>query len=69
VRQQSTIVEALALYEAEYADCRRIIMPEEDRKIYMPNAPWHGGYRWFRSPNVICLEKYRLLKAQVDKRG
>jgi hypothetical protein len=63
------IMEALAQYEEEYADCRQIIMPEEDRKIYMPNAPWHGGYRWFRSPNVICLEKCRLLKGQVGKRG
>ena len=44
-------------------------LPEEDRQLYMPNAPWHGGYRWFRSPNVICLEKCRLLKGQVGKRG
>jgi len=21
--------------------------------------PWHGGYRWFRSPNVIPIEQAR----------
>ena len=68
VKRQSTILGALAQYEAEYADYRKIILPEEDRRIYMSNAPWQGGYRWFRSPNVICLEKYRLLKGQVGKR-
>jgi hypothetical protein len=35
---------------------------EEDRRLFT-TAPWKGEYRWFRSPNVICLEKYRQLKA------
>jgi hypothetical protein len=48
----STINEALAQYEDEHAFARQIIMPEEDRKLFMPNAPWQAGYRWFRSPNV-----------------
>jgi hypothetical protein len=21
--------------------------------------PWYGGYRWFKSPNVVPIEKYR----------
>jgi hypothetical protein len=25
----------------------------------MDNPKWDGGYRWFKSPNVICLEKAR----------
>jgi hypothetical protein len=37
---------------------RNLTWPEEDRHLYT-SAPWSGGYRWFRSPNVICLEKYR----------
>lgn len=34
------------------------VFPEEDRHLFT-TAPWSGGYRWFRSPNVICLEKYQ----------
>jgi hypothetical protein len=32
--------------------------PEEERHLYT-SEPWTGGYRWFRSPNVVCLERYR----------
>jgi hypothetical protein len=35
--------------------------PEEDRVLFT-RTKWNGEYRWFRSPNVICLEKYRRLK-------
>jgi hypothetical protein len=38
---------------------QRLIMSEEDRRQY-PRAPaWDGGYRWFRSPNVVDLQHYR----------
>jgi hypothetical protein len=58
------IADALAAYEAEHDFARRILLPVEDRPKYMPRVKWEGGsYRWFRSPNVVCLEKYRLLKA------
>jgi hypothetical protein len=56
------ISEALAEYEEEHEFARSILLPEEDRRILSP-IPWQGGYRWFRSPNVICLEKARRLKA------
>jgi hypothetical protein len=36
---------------------RRLVLPEEDRARY--GIPWSGGYRWFRSPNVIPLERGR----------
>jgi hypothetical protein len=36
---------------------RRLVLPEEDRRRY--GIPWSGGYRWFRSPNVIPLERQR----------
>jgi hypothetical protein len=39
---------------------RTIIFPEEDRHVFT-TAPWNGGYRWFRAPNVVCLEQYRRL--------
>ena len=56
------ISEALAEYEEEHEFARSILLPEEDRRILSP-IPWQGGYRWFRSSNVICLEKARRLKA------
>jgi hypothetical protein len=33
-------------------------IPEEDRHLYT-TQPWSGEYRWFRSPNIACLEQYR----------
>jgi hypothetical protein len=56
-----TIAEALSEYEAEHAFARQITLPWEDRVAHMRD--WQGGYRWFRSSNVVCLEKYRRLKA------
>jgi hypothetical protein len=40
---------------------RHLVSPEEDRHLYKI-PPWEGGFRWFRSPNVICLEKIRRLR-------
>jgi hypothetical protein len=37
---------------------REWTIPEEDRAKYT-TQPWAGEYRWFRSPNVVCLEQYR----------
>ena len=38
---------------------QKLVMPEEDKRAY-PSAPqWDGGYRWFRSTNVIDLQRYR----------
>jgi hypothetical protein len=57
---------ALAAYEAEaeHVFARQVSLPVEDRPKYMPRESRQAGYRWFRTPNVVCLEKYRLLKAQ-----
>jgi hypothetical protein len=38
---------------------QKLVLPIEDRPRYME---WCGGYRWFRSANVICLEHYRVIK-------
>jgi hypothetical protein len=38
---------------------RRLILCEEDRRRLFPATPWTGGYRWFKSPNVVDLEAYR----------
>jgi hypothetical protein len=37
---------------------RQLIFPEEDRHLYT-TEPWSAGFRWFRSTDVICIEKYR----------
>jgi hypothetical protein len=38
---------------------RRLIPCEEDRRQLYPTAVWTGGYRWFRSSNIIDLEAHR----------
>jgi hypothetical protein len=61
------IADALAEYEAEHAFARQVLLPVEDRPKYLPRLPQENrlaGYRWFRTANVVCLEKYRLLKAR-----
>jgi hypothetical protein len=42
---------------------REWTFPEEDRALFT-TAPWGGEYRWFRSPNVVCIERWRRKKAQ-----
>jgi hypothetical protein len=42
---------------------RRLIMCEEDRRRLFPASTWTGGYRWFRSVNVVPIERYRRLES------
>jgi len=44
--------------EDDEAFMRNLVIPEEDRFKYM-SKPWTGEYRWFRSPNIVCIEHYR----------
>ena len=44
--------------DASEAFLRSVTFPEEDRRR-LTTAPWSGGFRWFRSDNVIDLEAYR----------
>jgi hypothetical protein len=60
-----TIAEALARYEDEHEFARQILLPEEERTI-ITSIPWQGGYRWFQSTNVVCLEKYRLISTRLN---
>ncbi len=43
---------------------RAITFPEEDRCLFTATA-WHGGYRWFRSPNIVPIERWRAKRSQV----
>jgi hypothetical protein len=56
------IKNALAKYDEEHEFLRQLTIPEEDRPKHT-SAKWSGEYRWFRSDNVICLEKVRRLRA------
>jgi hypothetical protein len=57
-----TIKNALAKYDEEHEFLRQLTIPEEDRAKHT-SAKWSGEYRWFRSANIICLEKVRRLRA------
>ena len=45
--------------EDDEAFMRSVVVPEEDLAKYRPSWPWRGEFRWFRSPNIVCLEHYR----------
>lgn len=36
---------------------RKLVLPQEERMRL--GIPWCGGYRWFRSPNVVPIEQWR----------
>jgi len=59
----TSIQEALEAYDREHAFARSVLLPEEDR-AKLTAARWEGGYRWFRTPNVVCLEKARKLRTE-----
>ena len=45
---------------------REWTLPEEDRAKFT-TLPWAGEYRWFRSPNVVCLEQWRRKRPDSDE--
>jgi hypothetical protein len=48
--------------EREEAFWRKVISPEEDH--LRSGGERNGGYRWFRSENVVCLEHYRVTETK-----
>ena len=49
--------------QVEHDALRQWTFPEEDRRLYT-TQPWKGGYRWFRSSNVVPIEQARQKLAQ-----
>jgi hypothetical protein len=43
---------------------RGVVFPEEDRHLFT-TAPWHGGFRWFRSANVVPIEYWRRVEIEA----
>lgn len=63
IKATPTLGDAITQYEAEHAFARKVTLPMEDRELFkLPIRTQDSGYRWFRSPNVVCLEKYRRLR-------
>jgi hypothetical protein len=48
--------------DGEDAFWRKLTLPQEDRLA--AGLSWKGGYRWFRSANVIPIEQHRRRKAR-----
>jgi hypothetical protein len=46
--------------DEDLALSQRCARSEEELREYRRFVPWRGEYRFFRSPNVVCLEHYRL---------
>jgi hypothetical protein len=55
-----TLSALIKRYDEDHAFLRNFVVPEEDRHLFT-SAKWAGEYRWFRSENVVCLEKARLI--------
>ena len=49
-------MEANRSISEDEAFLRQFVFPEEERPLWTM-ATWDGSYRWFQSPNVICLER------------
>jgi hypothetical protein len=62
-----TLMERLAEFERDHEFLRLRTFPQENRNRYT-SATWAGEYRWFRSPNIVCLEKVRALLVRSDRR-
>ena len=58
-----SIMEQLQAYEDEHVFLRQFVVSEEDRHRFT-SVKWAGEYRWFRSPNVVCIEKARLVRSR-----
>jgi hypothetical protein len=50
-----------AEHQDEDAFLRKLILPQED--CMRLGILWYGGYRWFRSPNVVPIEQWRRKQA------
>jgi hypothetical protein len=46
---------------------RDLVPAQEDRPLFT-SAPWRGGYCWYRSSKVVCLEQYRRSRTRVRSR-
>jgi hypothetical protein len=38
---------------------QKLVLPWEEKRQRDPLLVWDGSYRWFRSENVVVLDRYR----------
>jgi len=43
-----------------------VVLSWEEKRQHDPFLVWDRSYRWFRSPNVVPLERYRTSK-EIDR--
>jgi hypothetical protein len=46
---------------------REWTIPEEERAKYTTTQTGDTAYRWFKSPNIVCLEHYRKKAESMPK--
>jgi hypothetical protein len=62
--QKQTVEEILSLEDEAFM--QQLILSEEDRLRLFPTRKWPaGGYRWFKSSNVVPIEKYQKAKKGI----
>jgi hypothetical protein len=54
-------MELLEQDDSKHDLLRQLTIPEEDKAGFIPSS----GYRWFRSTNIICIEKARRLRQRA----
>jgi hypothetical protein len=56
--------------DTDEAFLRQLVLPEEDRLRLHPTVRWTGGFRWFRSPNVLPIEQWKRSEPEdAQRRG
>jgi hypothetical protein len=43
----------------------RGLIPCEEDRAHLGFPRWEGGFRWFKAPNVVCLEQARRRRQQA----
>lgn len=61
-----SLLERIKAYDDGHAFLRQFVVPEEERHQFT-SMKWSGEYRWFRSQNVVCLEKARLVREDAKQ--
>jgi hypothetical protein len=54
--------------DTDEAFLRQLVLPEEDRLRLHPTVQWMGGFRWFRSSNVIPIERWKRSEREDARR-
>jgi hypothetical protein len=61
VGDTTSLAELLERYDAEHDLLRELVLAEEDRARFTSSKS-SDQYRWFRSPNIVCIKKARKLR-------